>query len=592
MHDEKSASVFTAAVGPWSAGEGPLYLQLTHAVQQAIRRGDLAPGTRLPPERVAAAMLAVSRGTVMATYAALREQGWVESRRGSGTWIRPDAPRGLRPDAEPNDAGSPFRRFTSGLLSGPPGCLDLGVSVLPSPRGLPEGLLTIDADDLAMLDGEHGYRPAGLPALREALAAHQTDLGEPCDSTSIVVTGGAQQALAIAMSVTLRRGDVVVVESPTYPGAVDAILQTGARVVTVPSDDGWADISELRRVVEQTGAAAVYLIPTCHNPTGSVMSETRRRAIARFVDERGIYLFEDESLADLVFDGTRPRSISSWARSPLTVTIGSLGKSVWGGLRLGWLRASPAVADRAVRAKTSQDLGLSVPGQLLGLRALGALPQVTAVRRAELRSRAELLRGRLEELLPEWTVSTPRGGLSLWVGLPDGDADLFAQHALRRGVSVSSGRDHCPDGEGRSHLRVAFALEAEELEVAAGRLRLAWDDYAGRTLPWTARGRGACRQDRERSGGVEGRVVHPADPVVRRVAGPGERALHVVGQPRPAVTPRCRGAPGHGVRLRAPAQGRGHPAERQRAAPGDARPAPTLPGVTHGSSVLPGRLVG
>ena len=477
-----TATVFAAAIGPWSAGEGPLYLQLTHAVQQAIRRGDLAPDTKLPPERVAAAMLAVSRGTIMAAYAALREQGWVESRRGSGTWIRSDAPRGLRPDAEPNDAGSPFRRFTSGLVSGPAGCIDLGVSVLPSPRGLPEGLLTIDAGDLALLGDEHGYRPAGLPMLRDALAARHTDLGEPCDSTSVVVTGGAQQALAIAASVTMRRGDVVVVESPTYPGAVDAFQQAGARVVTVPSDDGWADVSQLRSVIDQHGAAGLYLIPTCHNPTGSVMSEARRRAIARLVDERSLYLFEDESLADLVFDGSRPRSISSWSRSPLTVTIGSLGKSVWGGLRLGWLRASPAVADRAVRAKAAHDLGLSAPGQLLGLRALHALPDIAVVRRAQLRRRADVLRTRLADLLPEWDVPDPRGGLSLWVGLPGADADLFAQHAFRRGVSVSSGRDHCPDGTGGSHVRVAFALDSPALQVAAERLRLAWDDYTGRAL--------------------------------------------------------------------------------------------------------------
>ncbi len=484
-----SAPAFAAAIGPWSAGEGPLYLQLTHAVQQAIRRGDLAPDTKLPPERVAAALLAVSRGTIMAAYAALREQGWVESRRGSGTWVRPDAPRGLRPDAEPNDAGSAFRRFTSSLLDGPAGCIDLGVSVLPSPRGLPEGLLTLDASDLALLGDEHGYRPAGLPMLREALSARHTEHGEPCDSTSVVVTGGAQQALAIAASVTMRRGDVVVVESPTYPGAVDAFLQAGARVVTVPSDDGWADVHQLRAAIHQHRPAGLYLIPTCHNPTGSVMSEARRRAIARLVDEHNLYLFEDESLADLVFDGTRPRSISSWSRSPLTMTIGSLGKSVWGGLRLGWLRASPAVADRAVRAKAAHDLGLSAPGQLLGLRALRALPEVTALRQAQLQRRADVLRARLAQLLPEWDVPAPRGGLSLWIGLPETDADVFAQHALRRGVSISPGRDHCPDGDGRSHVRLAFALDPDVLELAADRLRLAWDDHRGRARLSVAGGR-------------------------------------------------------------------------------------------------------
>ena len=468
---------FTAAVGEWCTGTSPLYEQLAGAVERAIRRGDLAPGTKLPAERAAASMLAVSRGTVMAAYASLRDAGLVDSRRGSGTWIPHDVHRGLRPDVEPDDAGAPFRRFTAGLVAGRRDVIELGLSIVAAPQGLPEGLLTLDADDVASLVTEHGYWPAGMPALREALAVRSSEHGEPCGPDSIVVTGGAQQALATAAAVTLRRGDVVVVESPTYPGAIDAITRTGARVVTVPSDEGWADVTALRRALDGTAAAALYLIPTCHNPTGAVMSEARRRAIARLVDEREIYLFEDETLADLAFDGNRPGSIASLTTSPRTLTIGSLSKSVWGGLRIGWLRASPGVADRAVRAKVAQDLGLSAAGQLLGLRALDALPDIVQMRRAQLQTRAAVLRSRLNELLPQWNVPAPLGGLSLWVDMGDADAELYAQHALRRGVSVSPGVNHCADGGGHGHARIAFSRDTETLLLAAERLQEAWDDY-------------------------------------------------------------------------------------------------------------------
>ena len=471
---------FTAAVGEWCTGPGALYEQLARAVQHAIRRGDLAPGTKLPPERTAASMLAVSRGTVMAAYSSLREDGWVDSRRGSGTWIRPGVARGLRPDVEADDAGAPFRRFTSGLVSGRPDVIELGLSIVAAPNGLPDNLLTLDPSDVASLITEHGYWPAGMPTLREAIARRSTELGENCGIESIVVTGGAQQALATAAAVTLRRGDTVVVESPTYPGAIDAIARTGARVVTVPPDEGWADVTALRRALDDTSAAALYLIPTCHNPTGAVNSEARRRGIARLVDEREIYLFEDETLADLAFDGNRPVSISSYTRSPRTLTIGSLSKSVWGGLRIGWLRASPDIADRAIRAKAAQDLGLSVAGQLLGLRALEALPEIAAMRRAQLQTRAAVLRSRLNELVPQWAVPAPLGGLSLWVDMGDADTDLFAQYALRRGVSVSPGRNHCADGTGGGHARIAFSRETETLLVAAERLKDAWDDYTSK----------------------------------------------------------------------------------------------------------------
>lgn len=479
---------FTAAVGDWCTGPGALYSQLARAIEQAIRRGDLTPGTRLPPERTAASVLAVSRGTVMAAYSALRQDGWVDSRRGSGTWIPVGVARGLRPDVEADDAGARFRRFTAGLMSDRADVIELGLSIVAAAQGLPEDLLTLDRSDLAVLTPEHGYWPAGMPALRKAIAARSTEQGDRCGSESIVVTGGAQQALATAAAVTLRRGDTVAVESPTYPGAIDAFTRAGARIVTVPADEGWADVTALRRVLDQTSATALYLIPTCHNPTGAVMSEARRRAIGRLVDEREIYLFEDETLADLAFDGNRPSSISSRVSSPRTLSIGSLSKSVWGGLRIGWLRASPDIADRAVRAKAAQDLGLSAAGQLLGLRAFEALPAITGMRRAQLQTRAAVLRARLRELVPEWDIPAPLGGLSLWVGMGDADTDVFAQHALRRGVSVSPGGTHCADGSGTGHARIAFSRDTEILLVAAQRLKEAWDDYVSRhgPLPRTA----------------------------------------------------------------------------------------------------------
>jgi DNA-binding transcriptional MocR family regulator len=224
---------FTAALGDWCTGPGPLYDQLARAIALAIRRGELAPGTRLPAERSAATMLALSRGTVMAAYAGLRQDGWVHSVRGSGTWVRDDVARGLGPDVEADDAGAPFRRFTAGLMSDRTDVIELGLSIVAAAHGLPEDLLTLDRSDLAALTAEHGYWPAGMPALREAIAARCTQLGDSCDSRSVVVTGGAQQALATAAAITLRRGDTVVVESPTYPGALDAFTRAGACIVTV-----------------------------------------------------------------------------------------------------------------------------------------------------------------------------------------------------------------------------------------------------------------------------------------------------------------------------------------------------------------------
>jgi DNA-binding transcriptional MocR family regulator len=471
---------FTAALGDWCTGPGALYDQLARAIVQAIRRGELAPGTRLPPERSAATMLAVSRGTVMAAYAGLRQDGWVHSVRGSGTWVRDDVARGLGPDVEADDAGAPFRRFTAGLMSDRTDVIELGLSIVAAAHGLPEDLLTLDRSDLAALTAEHGYWPAGMPALREAIAARCTQLGDSCDSRSVVVTGGAQQALATAAAVTLRRGDTVVVESPTYPGAIDAFTRAGARIVTVAPDDGWADVTALRRVLDRTSAAGALPHPDLPQPDRGGDVGGSAPSVARLVDEREMYLFEDETLADLAFDGNRPASISSRATCARTLTIGSLSKSVWGGLRIGWLRASPEIAERAVRAKAAQDLGLSAAGQLLGLRA----PRGPAGDRRHAPDAAPDPRrrpaGAAARAAPG--VGRPRPARRTVPVGGDGGRRHGRVRAARPalGVSISPGSTHCPDGSGTGRARIAFSRDTEVLLAAAERLRQAWDDYTGR----------------------------------------------------------------------------------------------------------------
>jgi DNA-binding transcriptional MocR family regulator len=466
-----------ACLGDWSRGRGPLYTGLADALRAATARGDVPPGTRLPAERALAVALSVSRGTVVAAYDLLRSDGLLDSRQGSGTWVRPEAARpiGLLNDGEPAAAA---RRLSGRLVDGSPGVIDLAVSAVPGLDGLPEALLAMPcAADLEELAGGHGYQPLGLPALRERIAAYHRRDGVPTGPEQVVVTAGAQQAIALVAQLLVRPGDAVVVEAPTYPGALDVFGRLGARIVPVPAEGSWARTGALRAAVEANAPRLVYLGAACANPTGSVMAETRRREIARLADERQVYVVEDNALADVVLEGRRIPPVAAFSRTGRVLTLGSLSKVAWGGLRVGWVRGPTGFVDPLGRLKAATDLGSSALPQVVACRVLDDLPALAGRRVQLLRERRAAAQEELARLLPCWSWTEPTGGLSLWIRLPGGNADAFVQVALRHGVDVTPGSAHAVDDGCDDRLRLSYGGRPEVLREGIGRLAAAWREY-------------------------------------------------------------------------------------------------------------------
>jgi DNA-binding transcriptional MocR family regulator len=466
-----------AALGSWSRGSGPLYLGLAAALRRAIARGDVPPGTRLPAERALAATLLVSRGTVVAAYDDLRLAGVLDSRQGSGTWVRQDVPRpiGLLHDAAPY---APARRLTGRLFERAPGTIDLALSAVSGLDGLPEDLFRMpDLTTLDRLGGGHGYQPLGMPALRERIAAYHRREGLRTVPEQVAVTAGAQQGIALVAQLLVRPGDAVVVEVPAYPGALDVFTRLGARVVPVAADEPWSRTGALRRAVEQNAARLVYLAPACANPTGRVTGESRRREAARVADEREVYVLEDNSLADVVLRGRRLPPVAAHSRSGRVLTLGSLSKVAWGGLRVGWLRAPEPFQDALGRLRAATDFGVSALPQVVAVRVLDDLDSLAASRRALLRARLDVAQEELARQLPSWSWEDPDGGLSLWARLPSGDADELAQAALRHGVDLTPGSAHTVDGACDDRLRLSFAVPVPVLREGISRLARAWQEY-------------------------------------------------------------------------------------------------------------------
>ncbi|MGV9822085.1 aminotransferase-like domain-containing protein [Nocardia xishanensis] len=445
-------------LGRWSADRGPLYLLLARRLRTLIDDGELRSGTRLPPDRALAKALAVGRSTVVAAYDLLATESRVVRRQGSGTKV----------------AGSetlPARESTHSpaflqLLEPDAGVIALACAAPTTPPPELTQAYRHILPELAAADGDIGYHPAGYLPLRTVIADRYRARGVPTDPEQILVTGGGQQALSLLARVLLRPGDRVLVEAPTYPGALEAFREAGAVPRTAPIGLGTVN-----------AAVLAYVVATCQNPTGSVLSALPRRTLVESARKAGVALIDDEVLADLTFPGTEPPPPPLAHYDPSVISVGSLSKIVWGGLRVGWVRAPVPLIARLSRVRAVHDLGGNIPAQLAAAWLLHDLDRLRGRITQQRKETHDVLVYELATRLPDWEIPAVSGGQTLWIRLPRGDGTSFAQRALRHGVAILPGAGLDASGGSTDHIRISFVADPAELREAARRLAQAWRGY-------------------------------------------------------------------------------------------------------------------
>ncbi|WP_447040999.1 MocR-like transcription factor YczR [Streptomyces sp. DSM 118878] len=479
--DRRLGSRQLAALLVGAVGEHPGYRALAHGIRTLVLDGRVPLHTRLPAERELASALVVSRATVTAAYDVLREGGFARSRRGAGTWT--ELPEGQRPAA--------VAAFPAG-----DDVLDLAVAA----PGAPEPELAAALGAAAAMLPEHaptaGYHPYGIPELRAAVADRFTRRGLPTLPDQILITTGAQHALSLTLSLLGRPGDRVLVENPSYPNALDAIRNAGLRSVPVPvTEDGW-DIGLVESSLRQAAPRMAYLVPDFQNPTGGLMPREQRVRVLKTARATGTWLLIDETITDIALDGPPPTPFASLAPHGVgeqVVTVGSLSKSHWGGLRIGWVRAGTRLITELAMARVPTDMATPVIEQLVALHLVRDMDRVLGERLPMLRERRDALAASLARHLPEWRWRTPPGGLSLWVDLGRPIASALARAAPAQGVRIEGGSRFGADPGTHEHrLRIPYTLPPATLEEAAqrlaatlaGDLRTPTDDPQGRR--WVA----------------------------------------------------------------------------------------------------------
>jgi len=444
-------------LGNWqeSTSRTPIWRQLAEALRLLILDGRLALETRLPGERELAAALNISRTTVASALGQLREEGYLYSRQGSGSRIAlPERP--VEASAQKPDPLS-VNLAVAALSAGP----EIHQAYSQALKIMPEHL------------SNTGYDQQGLALLREAIARRYSERGLPTRSDEVMIVNGALSGFALVLRLFTGPGDRVVVDAPTYPMALSAIQGASCRPVSVAlPQQGW-DCDGLAATIAQTAPRLAWLMPDFHNPTGRCMDSATRQRVADIAAQTRTTLVVDETMVDLWYDAPPPPLAAFNPDAPV-ITIGSAGKSFWGGLRIGWIRASSRTIASLVQARDSLDLGSPLLEQLACCWLLENEKGLLPSRRAMLATRRDMCGALMAEYFPHWRFTPPEGGLSFWVELPGMLATLFSVRAESRGIHIGTGTRFGLAGAFDRYLRLPFTLSDEELRSAFTTLQPLW----------------------------------------------------------------------------------------------------------------------
>ncbi|GAA2838718.1 PLP-dependent aminotransferase family protein [Kribbella solani] len=460
------ASTLSSLLGDWADGTGPAYRVLAERLRLLIADGRIMPGSRLPSERELTDALGVSRTTVASAYRELRDNGYLISRRGSGSVTALPTkvePRLARHQAPWIDTAGLYD-FTCAAPSAIPG---ISTAVASAAAEMPVHLTT------------PGYHPQGLPVLRAEIAAAYGERGLPTSPDQIIVTAGALAATSIAVRAFTQIGDRVLTESPTHPNSVDAIRRSGCRVVAVPMSPGGWDLPLLEATIRQTAPRAAWLVADFQNPTGFLLPAADRQQLAAAFARSRTTAIVDETLFELSLDGQEmPPPFASYDPDGV-ITVGSVSKSFWGGLRIGWMRVPSSLVARVLDARASLDLGAPVLEQLVVADLLRQRATLLPERRAALAQRRDALADAVARDLPSWNFRLPGGGLSLWCELPEPVGSSLVGVAQRNGALLVAGSRFSPDGGLESFVRLPFTLEVDALREGVARVAESYASVRG-----------------------------------------------------------------------------------------------------------------
>jgi DNA-binding transcriptional MocR family regulator len=455
-----------ALLDGWATtGHGSLPRRLAHRLRHLIDSGVLPGGFCLPPERVLALRFAVSRTTVTQALDELRGEGRLQSLQGSGTYVAGPA--------SPTPFGT---RIAEHLLSGPG--IDLAKGDAPDLSHLPP--VAIEMWQLNATCGGAAVNTAGLPAMREAIASLYSQggiTGRPRATAAdqIHVTAGSHQASHLLISTLAPRGTMVAVAEYSYPGIFDILDSCEVRPVPVRMDRAGMIPESLDQVLTRDRPAVLYFQAGPQIPTGQATTVSRTRALSSVLDRHRASVIEDTTVAALAFGGVAPM-LADHCRVATVVSTGSLSKTCFAGMRLGWIQGPSSLIEESIYRHLGWDLGPSVPSQLLALELFPHLDRIADERRGRLEAAVDAALEQLGEAIADATVIRPDGGSILWAQFPVDDSAALVDVARRHSVRVAPGSIHSAGKTPGPFIRIDVDRPPAVVREGIDRLAGAWLD--------------------------------------------------------------------------------------------------------------------
>ena len=463
----------------------PIYRQVIRSIQEQIAQGILRPGERLPASRDLADALGISRISVVNAYAELQSTGMLSAYAGRGTFVTGpqvtvNDPR-LLPSIAANPVGQSMHR-----LAQQPGIIAFSGGA-PAEEFLPVHAIrqsinaVLDRDGAAAVAYEE---TEGYPPLRQAVSDYVTSLGIVSQPDQILITGGCQQALDLAIQALLGEGDVLLTTNPTYLGILDIARIRRVNVVGIPMDEDGIRLDQLESAIQTQRPRLIYLAPTHHNPTGAVMPLHRRRQLLEIASRANVPIIEDGVYHELSYGGEPPPPLKALDTDGIVLYASGFSKIVLPGTRIGYLIAEGPTWERILRVKQAADVctpGLNQRAMHHYLQTGALVGHLERVRRA-CRDRRDVALSAAQRYLPEGTRwSEPHGGLYLWLELPHHGptaAELYVS-AIQHGVAFAIGSMFFTDSSGDYYIRLNFAAQPpEQIEKGMQRLGEAWHALA------------------------------------------------------------------------------------------------------------------
>lgn len=457
----------------------PVYLQIRDRISRLIQLGMLQPGDRLPSIRTLAEEAQVNKLTVIEAYSVLEADGLIYARPGSGYFVQEESLslslEGISTFAPQQEVMIPesgemsyFDIYLASTQAQQQGDMVMLSSGFPPAVGLDNLQRIARRAVKGVTEAIFNYNmPQGYPALRKQITQLLIQQGLDVSPENLIVTNGSMQALSLAMRYYVRPGDWVIVESPTYHGALAIFQDLGVRVIGIPVTHEGMNLSLLEQYLHSHRPKLIYTISTLQNPTGLTTSQAHRQQLLALASQYNCPILEDNAYEGLSFE-TVPPPIKALDRSDMVTYIGTFSKTLMPGLRVGYMVVTGKHFQPLLECKLLHDLSSSTVAQAIVSEYLASghyRRHLTSLRTINIQGRNAMVKA-LERFFPaeaSWTI--PTGGLFLWVKLPDGlPMQQICSEAATQKIMVTPGSSFFPNQQGYPAMRLNFSQPLESID--------------------------------------------------------------------------------------------------------------------------------